>query len=212
MFFVDIFCVSGDSMYPTLKNGDYVVLGKFYGGMRLPRNVYEIPWIGSIAYYLTEKEAVDSILEQSKNKKFERFAENFASLDSGDLVAFNNPLALNNCVVKRCVGMPGDSICWHIEDNSELRMLFPFSVVPYKGMKISEKSLHNEEKVLIKRNRAFRYDEKDSSYVAVDDCYIMLGDNRKSSIDSRHFGFISKDLILGKVVYVLSGGSNKKNN
>lgn len=208
MFFVDIFSVSGDSMYPILKNGDYVVLCKFYGGMRLPRNVYEIPWIGSALYYLSDKEAVNNALEESKKKNFLRFAENFASLKSGDLVAFNNPLALNNNVVKRCVGMPGDSICWHIEDNDELRMLSLFSVVPYKGMKISEKAFNYEEKELMNKNRAFRYDEKDSSYVAIDDCYIMLGDNKTFSIDSRHWGVISKDLVIGKVIYVFSRGSN----
>ena len=39
--------------------------------------------------------------------------------------------------------------------------------------------------------------------------YYVLGDNANKSLDSRFFGLISKDQIVGKVVIVLSAGSIK---
>jgi signal peptidase I len=32
--------------------------------------------------------------------------------------------------------------------------------------------------------------------------YFLAGDNLKDSLDSRSFGFVSKDYILGKVIYI----------
>ena len=36
------------------------------------------------------------------------------------------------------------------------------------------------------------------SEVIPDDCYLVLGDNRENSLDSRELGFISKDQIIGR--------------
>lgn len=47
------------------------------------------------------------------------------------------------------------------------------------------------DKILIKRIKKIKKNK-----------YNVEGDNRKDSLDSNHFGFVSKDKILGKVIYV----------
>ena len=200
MFLIDVCRISGDSMCPTLKDGDYVVLCKYYAGIRLPRNMFEVPWIGTLAYYFNVSEKIDSVLHKSKRENFKRIGGDVFSVRAGDLVAFNDPLSVNGCVVKRCVGLPGEPINQYIDKNS--LMFTPFSVIPYKGMRTSCRTLGEKEKTLLRKHRAFEFDKKDSSFVAVNDCYIMLGDNRRYSLDSRSWGVVSKDLFLGKVIYV----------
>jgi nickel-type superoxide dismutase maturation protease len=51
---------------------------------------------------------------------------------------------------------------------------------------------------------AFR--EKDKVFIkriqrVVRDKYFLTGDNREDSLDSRKFGFISQEQILGKIIY-----------
>nr|MBI5455432.1 S26 family signal peptidase [Candidatus Levybacteria bacterium] len=64
---------------------------------------------------------------------------------------------------------------------------------PKKGDVIAFKNL--DGKILIKR-----ITKKENGK------YFMGGDNRKDSLDSNKFGMISKDKILGKVIYTLPAG------
>ena len=77
MFVIDIFHVSGSSMNPTLQNGNYVVIYKCCNGIRLPRNVFEVPWIGTLAYYCTPNGYINQILDFSKDKMFNRLGNFF---------------------------------------------------------------------------------------------------------------------------------------
>lgn len=50
IFFFDIYHISGNSMEPTLSDGDYVFVSKTVWGPRLPRSLYEIPWVNYLTY------------------------------------------------------------------------------------------------------------------------------------------------------------------
>lgn len=197
MFVIDIFRVSGSSMNPTLQNGDYVFIHKYCTGIRLPRNLFEIPWIGTLAYYCTPNSFIDQVLDSTKDRMFNRWG-NFCPIEKGDIIVFNNPLLQSNFVIKRCMALPGDSIENCLKETRS-PWITPFPIVPYKGMKISEKILNEAEKRVMQKNRIFQYIEKDSSYIAKCDCYFVLGDNIRYSEDSRHFGVVSEDLIIGKM-------------
>lgn len=67
LFIIDIHRIAGDSMYPTLKNGHYVFISKMAYGIRLPRNFFEIPWLGTAAYYCFSDNFIDKQLVKKKD-------------------------------------------------------------------------------------------------------------------------------------------------
>lgn len=188
-------------MYPTLRDNDYVLINKCSVGFRMPRNIFEIPWIGTLYYYCCSETYVSDVLHRTKNENFTRWGME-PSIKKGDIIVFNNPFLMKSYVVKRCIALPGDSILHYLKDVHS-PWITPFSIVPYKGMKVYEKNLSLAEKKVMKQNRLFQYLEKDSVFIAKNNGYFVLGDNRAHSEDSRLWGIISEDLIVGKLELII---------
>jgi signal peptidase I len=62
---------------------------------------------------------------------------------------------------------------------------------------------YENEGAVFKKDKFFSRDSIVNKYTFIQDYYFMLGDNRKNSKDSRYFGFIPKEKIIGKAVCVL---------
>jgi signal peptidase I len=85
-------------------------------------------------------------------------------------------------------------------------------IVPSKGSKISLDSTNIELYRNIIQSEGYEIFRKDpviyingkavSTYIFETDAYFVLGDNRGNSIDSRYWGFVAKDLMVGKAVLV----------
>jgi signal peptidase I len=91
----------------------------------------------------------------------------------GDIVLFENPID-GSAAVKRCVGIPGDRL---IVTNQNIYLngsRFPLEAATAGGL------------------REFRRIPPDR--------FFFVGDNPEASIDSRHYGPVSRDYLLGKVV------------
>jgi signal peptidase I len=63
-------------------------------------------------------------------------------------------------------------------------------------MDYGERALIEEGSVVTLAGRSI------SEYVLKQDCYFVMGDNSAVSLDSRQFGFITDDMILGKALFI----------
>ena len=135
----------------------------------------------------------------------------------------NEVLPIRNLfLVKRCLGLPGDTI--DIVNGSirvnGMRMSyfdhaktdFPPVIVPHQGMTIDVNAKNFLKwKVFIQREGArielrdgkiFIGQEETPSYIVKRNYYFALGDNINNSSDSRVWGFIPEENIVGKAMLI----------
>ena len=106
-----------------------------------------------------------------------------ADLSRGDLVAVRAP-GTTDPLVKRVTGLPGDTVA--IND----------------ALLYVNKQRVDEPYVDLAANDALYY----GPVVVPDDSILVLGDARASSVDSRAFGPVPADGVLGRVLYHLARG------
>jgi signal peptidase I len=123
-----------------------------------------------------------------------RFIYHFRQPRRGEIVVFITPkLALQKCgaqgtFVKRLIGLPGD--VW--EERS--------GVVYIDGKRLNEpyiQATRRDSQTLTLRDIPPR-----NTYTRIPkDYYLMMGDNRSSSCDSRRWGLVPRKNLIGKVVF-----------
>lgn len=125
-----------------------------------------------------------------------------AILQRGDLIVFEYPRNPSVEYLKRVIGLPGDKVEYRAKQlfiNGEL----------VTGQKQSEDGQFTfwEEALgdavyQIANNKAAL--AKDFQFSVPPDNFFVLGDNRDHSQDSRHWGFVPKQNLIGRVVKVFS--------
>lgn len=91
----------------------------------------------------------------------------------GDIVLVENPID-GNPVVKRCVGIPGDRLVFAQQNIYVAGTPYPLD---------TETMGRLEDYLRIPPGR-----------------YFVVGDNPEASVDSRHYGPVSRDYLIGRVV------------
>lgn len=101
----DIYKIPSSSMENMLYPGDVIVVNKLKYGPKLPRSPFEIPWV-NLAFYMNEK-------ARSRIKKtwwdYTRL-DGTTTIKQGDVFVFSLDQSRDYFVVKRCVGLPGDTL------------------------------------------------------------------------------------------------------
>lgn len=172
-FVVEPFQIPSGSMRPTLKVGDFILVNKFTYGLRLPVINTEILDLGEP--------------------------------ERGDIMVFRFPEDPSVNFIKRVVGLPGDRIRYA---NKQL----------YVNGKPVEKVLEDENADSAPGEQRYEEQLGDTRHaiynnpqvpgpqmpeiVVPEDHYFMMGDNRDHSNDSRYWGFVPEENIVGEAFAV----------
>ena len=122
-----------------------------------------------------------STLEDGDVLILNKFKYRFFDIERGDIISLENDDT--KYLIKRVIGLPGDSIS--IKDNT----LYINGEV-YIENYLEEGLVYDDFELT-----SLGYD------VIPDDMYLVLGDNRPDSVDSREIGLVSKDDIIGKISF-----------
>jgi signal peptidase I len=193
-FLFEPFKIPSGSMVPTLAVGDLILVNKYHYGVRLP----------------------------VINKKV------IANHDPrrGDVMVFRYPVDPRVDYIKRVVGVPGDEIAYLNQRLSingkpvELKSLGEFYDDEQRRYfpQFVESLGTIEHRILVDPQRAAYYGSGDSrQFPHAQNCrysaegvvckvpeghYFMMGDNRDNSQDSRFWGFVPDENIVGKAFFV----------
>jgi len=127
----------------------------------------------------------------------------FADPARGDIVVFDSRAA-NTRLVKRVIGLPGDTV--EMRDN---RLTINGIAARYSGVEYEADATFEIESYL---NMSHRIELAGTGASRVGtfgpvtvpkDRYLVLGDNRDNSADSRFYGFIPRDEIVGNAKTVV---------
>lgn len=176
-FLIEPFRIPSGSMMPTLLVGDFILVNKFVYGIRLPVSDYKI-------FQVSQPER-------------------------GDVVVFRYPLDPSTPFIKRVVGLPGDRIAYYnkvlyINGQQADQRLVGTYTGHGSGANMTGASLKQEtlkpitHPILIQTG----YPSVDGKLVVPEGHYFVLGDNRDNSRDSRYWGTVPEELLIGKAFAV----------
>ncbi|HTW48005.1 MAG TPA: signal peptidase I [Acidobacteriaceae bacterium] len=122
----------------------------------------------------------------------------------GDIVVFHFPLDPTLHVVKRVIGLPGDHI--HLENGQVFvnGVQIPEPYVTYEPAYADDfrdnfpTELYSDPGVSPQWWMEMRRDVQGDDLVVPAGDYFVLGDNRNFSSDSRYWGFVTRDHIVGR--------------
>ena len=134
----------------------------------------------------------------------------------GDIVTFSSPTD-GTRLIKRVIGLPGDTI-----EMRGKRLLVNGRAAGYAELGLDDeplapkgvKALHLEEDTADNRHEIqwlARHAQRDNfgPLVVPPGQYLMLGDNRDNSEDSRWFGFVPRERLIGRAVRILVSADYK---
>ena len=172
-FFFEPYKIPSGSMIPTLMIGDFILVDKNIYGYKLP--------LSNI-----------TLIENQDPKR-------------GDVVVFKYPENMKINYIKRVIALPGDTVIYKnkrlfINNNEYTLTKFPHSFDPVEiadGEVYRENNSEKEYLILNQTQSPFNF-----KYTVPSDTFFVMGDNRDNSNDSRFWGPVPRENLVGKAFYI----------
>jgi len=178
-FIAEPFKIPSGSMMPTLLVGDFILVNKFAYGLRLP---------------VLNKKIVD-IGEPRR----------------GDVFVFRYPVNPKEDYIKRVIGLPGDEIAYR---NKTLYVngvqvaetdlgVYTGPSEPgrdFSSARVLEEKLGDVEHRILEVPQAWSGHE--GTWTVPPGHYFAMGDNRDASADSRFWGFVPEENLVGRAFVI----------
>ena len=203
-FLFEPFKIPSGSMIPTLLVGDLILVNKYHYGVRLP--------------VINKK-----IINNNDPRR-------------GDVMVFRFPKDTSVDYIKRVVGIPGDEISFRNQKLFVNGEAAPLEQTPPPGFydeealryfpEFKEKFGSVEHRILVNpQSQPFYGAEDKITFPFRENCrysaeginckvpaghYFMMGDNRDNSQDSRFWGFVPDENIVGRAFFVWMNFGNLK--
>ena len=199
-FLFEPFKIPSGSMIPTLVVNDLILVNKFHYGVRLP---------------VINLKVLDN-----------------HSPERGDVMVFRYPPKPSLDYIKRVVGIPGDEVAYLNKKLTINGKPLPKTALPDFFDADSMRYAKQFEEINGERKYRLLNDDDRPSFIAGadnfpnrDNCrystegvvckvpegqYFMMGDNRDNSLDSRYWGFVPEQNIVGKAFFVWMNFGNLK--
>ncbi|HHJ20124.1 MAG TPA: signal peptidase I [Gammaproteobacteria bacterium] len=175
-FIAEPFRIPSGSMMPTLLVGDFILVNKFSYGVRLPVIHTKILDLGGP--------------------------------ERGDVIVFRWPRDPRLDYIKRVIGVPGDRIRYVDKElfvNGQLVNKALDEQYHGKGrynqrheFEFTEDLMGVKHHILLNRDRR----NLNGEYVVPDGHYFVMGDNRDNSNDSRFWGFVPEENLVGRAMLI----------
>jgi signal peptidase I len=145
-------------------------------------------------------------LAYSPKGSFSQYILPYTDVKRGDIIVFRYPEDIRQTFVKRVIGVPGDTIRL---ENKQLILNGRAVNEPYKYHKTDYFDSYRDNFPTEPNMRVYPGAEemlnkhvKDKAVVVPPNCYFAMGDNRDSSLDSRYWGFVPRENIIGKPLII----------
>ena len=199
-FLFEPFKIPSGSMIPTLLVGDLILVNKFTYGVRLP--------------VINKKITAGTPVQR------------------GDVMVFRYPPQPSMDYIKRVVGLPGDEVAYLNKRLTVNGQAVPTTALPdyfdqdaMRYFKLFEEQLGERRHRVIVNTDAPAFVQGASNFAGREGCrysvegvtckvpeghYFLMGDNRDNSLDSRYWGFVPDENIVGRAFFVWMNFGNLK--
>lgn len=191
-FVFEPFKIPSGSMIPTLHIGDFILVNKYSYGLKLP--------------------VLGTRLTQGRE------------IQRGDVVVFRYPPDPRIDYIKRVVGLPGDTVSYENKrlmingqqvPEQPLAAFFDESTVRYFEQ-YQEELPERTHRIIINPDlptligSASDFPNRDRCQYSIsgvrctvpEGAFFMMGDNRDNSLDSRYWGFVPEENVIGKAFFI----------
>ena len=136
--------------------------------------------------FIVDGRSMDPTFNTGQYLIVDELSYRFSPPERGDVIILKFPKNTSKYFIKRVIGLPGEKI---VIDGNAVRVYSKDNPIPNE---LNEPYVTHE----VSSDRSFRFNEIQLD----DDEYFVMGDNRASSSDSRDWGPLPENLVVGRTL------------